>query len=88
MISTMVRTLSRVPISLRGLAVCVACEECFELGDPTWSAVYREQGSAGRGKELLGYVIEQPIYADDHDVDRRYYFNLKGALLGDEYCGE
>jgi hypothetical protein len=35
MISTMVRTLSRVPISLRGLAVCVACEECFELGDPT-----------------------------------------------------
>jgi rRNA maturation endonuclease Nob1 len=35
MISTMVRTLSRVPISLRSLAVCVACEECFELGDPT-----------------------------------------------------
>jgi hypothetical protein len=35
MISTIVRTLSRVPIPLRSLAVCVACEECFELGDPT-----------------------------------------------------
>lgn len=59
-----------------------------ELGDPTWSAVYREQGSSGRGKELLGYVVELPIYAEDHDVDRRYFFNLKGVLLGDEYCGE
>ena len=62
--------------------------DAAELGDPTWSAVYREQGSAGRGKELLGYVIEQPIYADEHDVDRRYFFNLKGDLLGDVYCGE
>src|SRR2546429_6241338 len=35
MISTVVRALSRVPIPLRGLAVCVACEECFELGEPT-----------------------------------------------------
>jgi hypothetical protein len=35
MISTMVRTLSRVPMPLRSLAVCVACEECFDLGDPT-----------------------------------------------------
>jgi hypothetical protein len=35
MISAVVRSLSRVPISLRGLAVCVACEECFELGEPT-----------------------------------------------------
>jgi hypothetical protein len=59
-----------------------------ELGDPTWSAVYREQGSAGRGQELLGYVLELPIYAEDHDVDRRYFFNLKGDLLGDVYCGE
>jgi hypothetical protein len=59
-----------------------------ELGDPTWSAVYREEGSAGRGQELLGYVVEQPIYAEEHDVDRRYFFNLKGELLGDEYCGE
>ena len=32
MISTVVRSLSRVPIPLRSLAVCVACEECFELG--------------------------------------------------------
>jgi hypothetical protein len=31
MISTMVRSLSRVPIPLRGLAICVACEECYEL---------------------------------------------------------
>ena len=59
-----------------------------ELGDPTWTAIYREQGSNGRGKELLGYAVEQPIYADDHDVDRRYFFNLKGDLLGDVYCGE
>ena len=35
MISTMVRSLSRVPIQLRMLAVCVACEECFELGAST-----------------------------------------------------
>src|SRR5256886_11010410 len=35
MISTVVRSLSRVPIPLRTLAVCVACEECFELGEPT-----------------------------------------------------
>jgi hypothetical protein len=34
MISTVVRSLSRVPVPLRGLAVCVACEECFELGEP------------------------------------------------------
>jgi len=59
-----------------------------EIGDPAWRAVYLEQGSAGRGKELLGYALELPIYADDHDVDRTYYFNLKGDLLGDAYCGE
>ena len=59
-----------------------------ELGDPTWTAIYREQGSNGQGKELLGYAVEQPIYAEDHDVDRRYFFNLKGDLLGDVYCGE
>src|SRR5438552_58417 len=35
MISTVVRSLSRVPIPLRTLAVCVACEECFALGEPT-----------------------------------------------------
>ena len=35
MISAAVRSLSRVPIPLRGLAVCVACEECFELGEGT-----------------------------------------------------
>jgi len=35
MISTVVRSLSRVPIPLRSLAVCVACEECFELGETT-----------------------------------------------------
>ncbi len=32
MISTVVRSLSRVPVPLRGLAICVACEECYELG--------------------------------------------------------
>lgn len=32
MISSVIRTLSRVPVPLRGLAVCVACEDCFELG--------------------------------------------------------
>src|SRR2546425_11514262 len=35
MISAAVRSLSRVPIPLQGLAVCVACEECFELGEAT-----------------------------------------------------
>src|SRR2546427_11051367 len=35
MISAAVRSLSRVPIPLRGLAVCVACEEGFELGQAT-----------------------------------------------------
>ena len=35
MISTMVRTLSRVPMPLRSLAVCVACGGVFRLGDPT-----------------------------------------------------
>jgi hypothetical protein len=35
MISAMVRSLSRVPVPLRTLAVCVACEECFELGELT-----------------------------------------------------
>ncbi|MBN2359514.1 MAG: hypothetical protein JXR83_08660 [Deltaproteobacteria bacterium] len=59
-----------------------------ELGEARWRAVYREQGSSRRGEELLGYAVELPIYADDHDVDRTYYFNLKGELLGDVYCGE
>jgi len=35
MISAAIRSLSRVPIPLRSLAVCVACEECFELGEAT-----------------------------------------------------
>ena len=35
MLSTLVRSLSRVPIRLQSLAVCVACEECYELGEAT-----------------------------------------------------
>lgn len=35
MISAMVRSLSRVPLPLRSLAICVACEECYELGEAT-----------------------------------------------------
>jgi hypothetical protein len=35
MISTVVRSLSRVPSSLQSLAVCIACEECYELGRVT-----------------------------------------------------
>jgi len=35
MISAAVRALSRIPTPLRSLAVCVACEECFELGEAT-----------------------------------------------------
>lgn len=31
MISTVVRSLSRVPVQLRSLAICMACEECYEL---------------------------------------------------------
>jgi hypothetical protein len=33
MISAVIKTLSRVPLRLRDLVVCVACEECFDLGD-------------------------------------------------------
>jgi hypothetical protein len=35
MISNVVRSLSRVPIPLRGLAICVAYEECHEQSEPT-----------------------------------------------------
>ncbi|MBI2376987.1 MAG: hypothetical protein HYV07_23505 [Deltaproteobacteria bacterium] len=44
--------------------------------------------STVEGKQLLGYRIEVPIYAQDHDQGRAYYFNLKGEKVGDEYIGE
>lgn len=59
-----------------------------ELADPAWRAIYREEGAAGRGKELVGYAVELPVYADDHDVDQTFYFNVKGACVGQEYSGE
>ena len=46
MISGLIRTLSRVPLRLRNLAVCVACEECFELGEPQCPACGSEEYTA------------------------------------------
>lgn len=59
-----------------------------ELGEPSFRAVYLEEGRDGRGKELVGYAVLQPIYAEDHDVDQTHFFNVKGQHLGHEYSGE
>ncbi|MCK6549510.1 hypothetical protein L6R52_26965 [Myxococcota bacterium] len=59
-----------------------------ELGEPSFRAVYLAEGRDGRGKELVGYAVLQPIYADDHDVDQTHFFNVKGQHLGHEYSGE
>jgi len=42
----------------------------------------------GPKKELLGYIVEIPIYADEHDVDEAHYFNTKAQHLGSDYIGE
>jgi hypothetical protein len=54
----------------------------------TWQAIYREEDSRGRGKELLGYAVEVGVYTGDHDVDEVLFFNIKGEHLGTEYIGE
>ncbi|MEW5852007.1 MAG: hypothetical protein AB2A00_24680 [Myxococcota bacterium] len=59
-----------------------------EFGDLSWRAIYREEGANGRGKELMGYAVEVPIYADEHDVDETLYFNVKGQFAGNVYSGE
>lgn len=52
------------------------------------SAVYLEEGENGRGKGLVGYMVELGIYTGDHDVDEMLYFNRKGQHVGSEYHGE
>jgi len=42
MISNVVRSLSRVPIPLRSLAICVAYEECHEQSEPTCPSCGRD----------------------------------------------
>lgn len=55
-----------------------------EFSDPTWQALYAK----GDKTELLGYALLVPIYADEHDVDRMYFYNLRGVRVGEEYRGE
>lgn len=52
------------------------------------SAVYLEEGDNGKGKGLVGYMVELGIYTGDHDVDEMLYFNRKGQHIGSEYHGE
>ena len=65
-----------------------AREDDFALGDKEWRAIYRESDANDRPVELLGYAVKVGIYAEDHDVDRTVYFNIKGDQVGDVYSGE
>jgi hypothetical protein len=62
--------------------------EDAEIGEPWIRAVYLSEGPSGKGKDLVGYVYQLPIYADEHDVSEDHYFNVKGSYLGSEYAGE
>lgn len=57
------------------------------FGDPIIKAI-SEPAKNGRAGALVGFTVELPIYADEHDVDRRLSFSKSGVQVGDEYVGE
>ena len=60
----------------------------YDFHGENYTTVYLAEGENGRGKELVGYMVELGIYTGDHDVDQMLYFNRKGQYLGNEYHGE
>jgi hypothetical protein len=60
----------------------------YDFHGEAYTAVYLEAGANGKGKDLVGYMVELGIYTGDHDVDQMLYFNRKGQFLGNEYHGE
>lgn len=55
MVSGVIKTLSWVPLRLQNVAVCVACEECFELGNPQCPACGSNEYT------LLQHLLERRI---------------------------
>ncbi len=58
-----------------------------EFGDPLVKVIFSTPRDAGAA-ELIGFTVEQPVYTEDHEADRRLYFAPSGEQVGDEYVGE
>ncbi len=54
------------------------------VGEPTYAAVELD----GKKGEVIGYVVDIPVYQADHDVGSRLLFDLKGDFIEQEYIGE
>lgn len=60
-------------------------DETF-IGDTSLKAIFVK--TEANKLEKVGYQIEMPYYADEHDAGKRAFFNLKGQALGVDWFGE